>query len=421
MTRPLGRFLDAIHGGHVLGIALALAVPLSVFMAKAMAPLSIIACVLGLAAYWRREGHPPPIPWPLAGLFAGVSAWGATSLLWSVAPGETAGLILPLTAGFVCGILLIAQALALREEERRFFETALVVGVVVGVALLAVEVFSFLTLTRFLRALVKGRDLLDQNPDNTFFYQPGASVAALLGWPAALILWRRGWRLACVALAVGFVGVAARGGANAAVLGVAAGMVAFGVALLAGRYGARALVVLLVAGVAAAPVLPRLVPEVNELWRVAPNLPDSVYPRIFIWQSAARFIAESPLLGKGLDSSRSLSNASEKVSILGEGVHYRKIEPIPLHPHNAALQVWLELGLVGAGFLMALVLLVHRAVERSVALPWRRAMTYGGLYSCAVMAFVSQGIWQAWWQGILWLMATSMVVALHHRRDAPTE
>jgi O-antigen ligase len=65
------------------------------------------------------------------------------------------------------------------------------------------------------------------------------------------------------------------------------------------------------------------------------------------------------------------------------------------HPHNSFLQVWAELGIVGAGLMAALLALALRAVA---ALPRFQAVTALGLLGAATaVAFVEHGAWQGWW------------------------
>jgi O-antigen ligase len=69
------------------------------------------------------------------------------------------------------------------------------------------------------------------------------------------------------------------------------------------------------------------------------------------------------------------------------------VQILPLHPHNAALQVWLELGAVGAALAAALAWLLGVAAARATC----PAAAAGALASGAVTAMLSFGAWQAWW------------------------
>jgi exopolysaccharide production protein ExoQ len=78
---------------------------------------------------------------------------------------------------------------------------------------------------------------------------------------------------------------------------------------------------------------------------------------------------------------------------------FSAFEPIPLHPHNAVLQIWLELGLVGAAVAAAMLCLVAAKVI-AVGGPGREAQGHllrGAFFTAVAVMSVSFGIWQSWW------------------------
>jgi O-antigen ligase len=114
------------------------------------------------------------------------------------------------------------------------------------------------------------------------------------------------------------------------------------------------------------------------------------------WSYAVERIAERPLAGWGLDASRAFS------------------PHIQLHPHNGALQVWLELGLPGA----VLLALVWAQNYRRLGREGRRLVAPATAGSAAVYLFfglVSFGVWQEWWLALGALVA--VIAALAEPRD----
>ena len=72
------------------------------------------------------------------------------------------------------------------------------------------------------------------------------------------------------------------------------------------------------------------------------NLPRSTYHRLLVWGFTADRIEERPVLGWGLNASRAVPGGAKSLDVS---------EPaLPLHPHNAALQWRLELGILGVLF-----------------------------------------------------------------------
>lgn len=117
--------------------------------------------------------------------------------------------------------------------------------------------------------------------------------------------------------------------------------------------------------------------------------------RMGYWRHAADWIGDHPLQGWGLDASREFAPG------------------IILHPHNGALQIWLELGLIGAmsaavfwGVVLASLSRPERDTGRAAA-----AATAGAYL---VFSAVSFGVWQEWWLA-LGAVAATACMALQHQ------
>ena len=117
--------------------------------------------------------------------------------------------------------------------------------------------------------------------------------------------------------------------------------------------------------------------------------------RMGYWRHATDWIGDHPLRGWGLDASREFAPG------------------IILHPHNGALQIWLELGLIGAvsvavfcGVLFANLSRPERDAGRAVA-----AATAGAYL---VFSAVSFGVWQEWWLA-LGAVAAAACMAVQHQ------
>jgi O-antigen ligase len=110
------------------------------------------------------------------------------------------------------------------------------------------------------------------------------------------------------------------------------------------------------------------------------------------WRHASDWIVVHPARGWGLDASRMFSPG------------------IQLHPHNGALQIWLELGIVGVFAVAAFWVLVFLRLSRKERDP---AVVVAAASCTAYLVFgsVSFGVWQEWWLGLGALMATAVTVA----------
>ena len=123
-----------------------------------------------------------------------------------------------------------------------------------------------------------------------------------------------------------------------------------------------------------------------------------------IWRFVADRISERPILGWGFNSSRVIPGRDDRLDVS---------EPaLPLHPHNAALQWWLELGAPGAILGTALILWLMRAIGRARASIVGKASAAGLVLSAVTVSFLSYGIWQSWWLAALWLVGAFMAALI---------
>lgn len=208
----------------------------------------------------------------------------------------------------------------------------------------------------------------------------GAYALAVLAWPAAGFLWSKGWRapaaVLLLALAVGAAGLSA--------WSVVAALLAGGVALvLVGRArggGAMTLGLAFAVALVVAPLVALEASRSGLFAAVRDNLTLSWAQRTDIWAFAAERIIEQPLRGWGVDASRTF----------GAG--------IPLHPHDAPLQLWLELGLPGVVLAMVFwFLLARRIAGMAHGNPQGAAIAAASAAAYFTVGALSFGVWQEWW------------------------
>jgi O-antigen ligase len=106
-------------------------------------------------------------------------------------------------------------------------------------------------------------------------------------------------------------------------------------------------------------------------------LPKTDSLRMGYWSHAIDWIGERPVRGWGLDASR----------MFGPG--------IVLHPHNNPLQIWLELGVIGAVAAAAFWgVVLSRLARPGPSLP---AVATAACAAAYLLFGVNFGVWQEWW------------------------
>ena len=379
--------------------AVAATVPIiAVFASKAVVPALGAFAVLGLAA-WLIEGHRPRISPVRAALLAALIGLGALSVLWAKAPEEVFSQIIRFVAIFAAGGLTVGAIVQAPDQRRARVLTAFAVGQAIAMAALLFEFLTGAAITRLVYPVV---------PD--FYFSTGTAVLALFAWPAALVLGRRtgrigtGLLLLVIMCAIGF-----RSASLAVGIGLACGLIAAVMTGILRRRAVYGLVVLMVVSILTAPLIADSLPRPDGPVAANTKVPHGIFPRLIIWDYVTDRIAERPLTGWGLNSSRTFSSGADKVEMPGPWSVF--MEPIPLHPHNAFLQWWLELGMLGAMFGAAIVAwITSRAGDFATGLD-NAVIGVGAVVTGLVIAGLSFGAWQSWWLSTFWVTGALIAAA----------
>jgi exopolysaccharide production protein ExoQ len=327
-----------------------------------------------------RFAHIARTPIYLLCLFA---ALALGSLAWTIDASEGIDGWIRICSSALLGLVCIDKALQLDASTRRRADAALIYGAFVGLCVLAlqaasVQIFGWngSLVTFFLRP--------DQ-PAWSFFSRSAACFACLLPFAVTAATKLFG-RLPGFAFALAAAGVIFLFNSKAAELAIVAALLAATMFFISRRLTPRLLAASLAALVLLAPLLashPAL-----EMLSERRNVSVSIYHRAAIWQFVAHRVAEKPVLGWGLHAARNMPGAQETIS--------RGAELIPLHPHNGPLQVWLELGAVGA--------LIVAALLAWLGVNVASAAQAAALSAAFTVASISFGLWQGWWMAALWLL-----------------
>ena len=402
----------------------------------------------------------PPALRPIAVCVSALVAWAALSTFWSIDPEQSFVRVLKIAALGLCGLILLRAALRLDEEERRLAAQGLLAGLCLLLVQLAVEVVTGGVIT----GLLHPSESLDP-AFRMLNLHNGAAVLAIFVWPGAAIAARRHSLPTVAVLILLSLALILYIGAGSALLAMIVG----GMAMALVRFGPKraflAITVLSVLAVVLAPVLPNAIPVGGWMRDIPGSVRFSVYHRSKIWAFTADQIRRRPILGWGMDSARSLPGGDALVDIDRdleyEGAYevlcdrfstgapnpvpppsphdesprterggmpkYCTTPPydslalvLPLHPHNASLQLWLELGALGALMGAALAFLAQIALAGAKHSATDKAAAFGTFAAAFVIAGLSYGIWQSWWHSSLWLIAAILVGVARPVTEAST-
>lgn len=378
--------------------------PLAYAANLAFAPFTAAAGLLCLPLIGRPRA-PSRGLWLLIALLA----WGLVSYGWSpAAPGPTDfGDLRSLQR--ITGLKLVFElalyasfALAMRGIAPLAARRALLVLAVLLTVMTAVMLVESLVGARFYSAVKAALgqrtspDLAARNVARACY------VMALLLWPVLVLLFDTGRRAWGVALAGAAVLTAVLFKVDAPIVAFVAGAAVFAAVW---RFGARALAACAI-GTALYLVLTPVLVSLAAGAGLTHDTPGHIGKaswgaRLQIWSFVDQLVLAKPLTGWGLDASRSWPGL------------------IPLHPHDGALQLWLELGPIGAG-LAALFFawVLGRIAEIARTDRVTAAAAAASTTAYLVIGALSFGVWQEWWLA-LGAVAAAVCAWARASRQAP--
>jgi len=382
----------------IVTIAFALAPPLLAVAPLGMAPLLIAAGALAYSAERVQGGYWPRVPVGATMLFVIFVAWCALSLIWDLNPGGGARKLVDIVLAASALLALLGLANRLRPDQSRRLCWSLVGGMLAGLVLLVIETLFDFPLYRAVMGAT--------NPKLVDLVEAKRSVDALplLVWPACLALARLNRPRLGALLAVLFTVACVKLTAASATMGMALSMVVFA-ACFASTLWVRRLLALATL-LAFILIIPVSIIAYDQGGTTAHWLKHSGQHRVEIWHFAADKTLERPLFGWGFNASRYVPNGNAVSKFLPPGQSL-----IPLHPHDAFLQVWLEIGAIGAIIVGGILLLGLKTIGQWPAAVAR--FTLPGYAAGLVVAGLAFGIWQSWW------MATLAFSAVAYRMIGP--
>ncbi len=358
-------------------------------------PLLLAAAALLAAAVWRARGK---TSWPLpdrrlSATLGGLTVYCALASIWGFDPPGAFLLAGRIAVLFAAGLFLHAALRRLDQRARTQAGNWFLAGLGLALALLYLEpALGFPVL-----GLLRAPETLDRYGLNLL--SRGAVMAAILCWPACALLWRRTGALTALCLPAAVLAALAFLSSQSAGFGLLAGAATLALAASHRRAGRIVLIAATLGAMLISPLAGHKFYEAQ--LQDAGWLPLSAKHRIEIWHFTVQRIAEKPVLGWGFDAARHMNELAAKEEASGRN-------PIALHPHNAPLQILMELGIMGAILALALAWLL---IQRLETLPRRDRLLGQATYMAGLaISTTAFGFWQNQWLALL--MTAALAVAL---------
>jgi len=360
--------------------------------------ITVLVVMAGLAGLlrWRCDGFPAIFPGRFLLVTLGALAlWALAASFWSFHPVGGMVLVLRLAAVTAVGAGLLYALISLDADTRRMAENAFLFGLALALAAISFGALYAMDTRLSLWSNFKSDPLTTLNN--------GAVTLSLLCWPAFALFRRKvSWTFAVVIVAAILAGFTALS-SGAALLAPVVGGFGFAFVWFLGRPGAVFISIVTAIMILAAPQVISATQSIEGVSKASESLVSSTGHRLKMWAFAVEKIDEKRFFGWGMDASRAIPQEDRRLG--------PETEIMPLHPHNAFLQVRLELGVPGAVLVAALVGMFFAAAGR-IGDRFSSAVAVGAGMSYLSVAAISYGVWQNWWWAFAWALAAMTMLAL---------
>ena len=423
---------DKIAGTGLASIFVLFALVL-LFIERAPPIVAILAVVVAACAsdISRVRGtlRSNPALW-FAGVFVG---WMLLSMAWSIAGDEALSngprIAVMIAVAVMLPVLCLAQPDDVKARARRW---AVIAGCL-AVTLLLIETLLDMPLLRTSRYLFNNEVFTDTPPPagqglEGVAYHPNfylanrlshlASIVAIMLVPVAAYMFQRGSYSGALAILVAGMAALVLAPTHtpflAVALALATGLMFMAIRAFQSDRSGLVLATLVAGAVIAAPWFAAIL--FGALQGELAGADVSILHRLAIWDYTAGLIAERPVMGSGIEAARVIGRDGVDFGQLVPG-HPLVFEALPLHPHNASIQIWLELGGIGALIFALFLFALTRQVAKYAGNNIARAGLLAGWLAGITIAHLSYGIWQYWWIASLGLVVAMVALMFEPARD----
>ncbi len=284
-------------------------------------------------------------------------------------------------------------------------------------------VVTALFMPQILAALAHISDPVREMPQNLI--RNANAFALLLPFLLAWV-WHRGetrlWQAATIMIGLIAFAAFALTGSQTSMTGAIFMLACMGLIRLFPQSGFKLIFSSLAFYVVSAPIL--IGWGLGQLRSLGLPLPRSFFSRSYSWELSSSKIKDAPMIGHGPEASHTWKDTfaehpewlAEATARYGDTTVWSAYQVIPIHPHNMALQVWAETGMVGAILAAAFLIFLGWRLESPAQWPPISRYAAAGLIgvSIAICSFA-----YSMWNEAFWASAiiASGVVLLQARQD----
>ncbi|MCW9034314.1 MAG: O-antigen ligase family protein [Rhodospirillales bacterium] len=379
--------MSRLRAYHSLAAAALLFGPIGFLVPLGIAPLLALSALLAIIFKRLDEKSWPYFEKEHLYFIGAFILWGGLSSLWAIVPQDALKQTFILTLVFFAGLVLFDVGRNMVSSEKKAIGNSFFIGFAVTLFLIAFEYFTNGLFAQNIRGASPSQPL--------YIYTRSASILALLPWLLLLLSGNFNFVISKWIFFIAGILCIAVFENETAIVAILIGTFIYILARFTPYKYSKYLGILTLICVLIAPVFPKTIMS-HDFLSQALNPTNglafySLKHRFDIWGFTADKIIEKPLVGWGLNSARSIPGGQESIDKVSHG------QLMPLHPHNGVLQIWLELGVVGALFLAGLLWYLLKEIRDAALSKESKAVMAASLVTGLIIFSSSYGIWQGWW------------------------
>jgi len=334
-------------------------------------------------------------------LIAGITLLLAgMSSLWAIDAGEALERTVKMAFILLPGVLLFSVAKSLPENVTRQYLWIIAAAAVLGSLVVTADIFLDFPLHKLTRGIAAGEQVSDAVANRSVV------VMLLVMVPSAFFVYdrlrqenKKPVSLYVFLYAALFIPMLAITDSQTAQAGMIVALLFFVAFPYNRRWAWLSLKAVIIAVLIATPWIAiwmynNLAEHIERGWLVKEA---SILLRMEIWDFVSRQALQNPFYGFGIE-------ATKAVESFDTTMRFWPSDHV-LHPHNFAIQLWIEFGITGVLCAGALCFYIIHVIQKYMLSTTVRFMLPAFMIWLSVAA-TGYGMWQGWWLGLSFLMLT---------------
>ena len=310
-------------------------------------------------------------------------AFAACSYFWSVNPENSIEKVIKTVLAITTSVFIIAIILEKQSVEPFYVTKYMPISVIIASIILLIETYFGYPIYHTVRNIPYDEIVAPARINSSV-----VAVSVLI-WPAIYIAWQNKKLPIIASIAILATIMVFSSDTQTAMLGLILSSIAFLIATKLPKLLLKTIAILTFVGILLSPWIAQLLynypPSIFVNWSSA-----SAAPRMEVWDYVARYALNSPIYGWGIEATRNIHDFQSAK------IFYQVTEVN--HPHNFAIQLWIELGAIGAILGSVFIYLFTNMILR-VNVDKLKFLT-ASFVNILVINLFGYGMWQGWLIGL---------------------